>query len=133
MASALAKQVAAANQRAKSMGMAGTLTTLDWRRALEAFGGRCAYCGEEGAVTIDHFIPLATWGGATTQSNCVPSCPMCNHVNVPPHRMRRLLRRCRRGPRPDQKVFSSQVQNDPCRCRIPVQFTPTCAGVPPFL
>jgi hypothetical protein len=30
-------------------------------------------------VTIDHFIPIATWGGATTQSNCIPSCVACNH------------------------------------------------------
>jgi len=32
-------------------------------------------------------------------------------VNVPPGRSRRLLRRCRRWPRPDRKVFSPQVQN----------------------
>ena len=82
MASTLAKQVAAANRRARSMGMAGTLTTLDWRRAIEAFRGRCAYCGERPAETIDHFIPLATWGGATTQSNCVPSCLVCNHLKA---------------------------------------------------
>ncbi len=82
MASALAKQVAAANQRARSMGMAGTLTTLDWRRTLEAFGGRCAYCGSSPAVTIDHFLPLATWGGATTQSNCAPSCLSCNRLKA---------------------------------------------------
>ena len=77
MATALAKQVAEANRRARRMGMAGTLTTLDWQRTLEAFGGCCAYCGEEPAATIDHFIPLAV-GGATTQSNCVPSCLVCN-------------------------------------------------------
>src|SRR5258708_18362131 len=33
-------------------------------------------------------------------------------VNVPPVSDRRLLRRCRRWPRPDQKVFSSQVKDD---------------------
>ena len=78
MTSALAKQVMTANQRAKSMGVAGTLTTLDWRRTLDAFGWRCAYCGASSALTIDHFVPLATWGGTTTQSNCVPSCVACN-------------------------------------------------------
>jgi len=31
-------------------------------------------------------------------------------VNVPPHRMRRLLRRCRRWPRPDRKLLVSQLQ-----------------------
>lgn len=82
MTSALAKQVMAANQRAKSMGVAGTLTTLDWRRTLEAFGGRCAYCGEASDLTIDHFVPLAAFGGATTQSNCVPACLACNRLKA---------------------------------------------------
>ena len=81
MASALAKQVAAENRRARSMGMAGTLTTLDWQRTLKAFRGCCAYCGDLPAVTIDHFIPLA-FGGATMQSNCVPSCLSCNRLKA---------------------------------------------------
>jgi signal transduction histidine kinase len=32
-----------------------------------------------------------------------------NAVNVPPFRKRGLLRRCRRGPRPDRKLFSSHI------------------------
>jgi hypothetical protein len=82
MTSPLAKQVMAANQRAKSMGVAGTLTALDWRRTLDAFGWRCAYCGKSSALTIDHFVPLATWGGTTSQSNCVPSCLACNRLKA---------------------------------------------------
>ncbi len=78
MTSALAKQVMAANQRAKSMGVVGDLTALDWRRTLEAFGWRCAYCGAASDLTIDHFIPLSAFGGTTTQSNCVPACVACN-------------------------------------------------------
>ena len=37
------------------------------------------------------------------------------------------------GPRPDRKCFVPQIQDDLCRRRIPVQFTPTGAGVPPFV
>jgi hypothetical protein len=82
MTSALAKQVAAANRRAKSMGVAGTLSKWDWEHTLEAFDGLCAYCGARGPLTIDHFIPLATWGGVTAQSNCVPSCLACNRLKA---------------------------------------------------
>lgn len=85
MTSALAKQVKTANRRAQSMGVAGTLTALDWRRTLDAFGGCCAYCGAHAPLTIDHFIPLATWGGTTTWSNCVPSCFGCNHLKADQH------------------------------------------------
>jgi len=34
------------------------------------------------------------------------------YVNVPPVRDRRLLRSCRRWPRPDRKFLVSQVQNN---------------------
>jgi hypothetical protein len=80
MTSPLAKQVIAANQRAKDMGVVGRLSALDWRRTIEAFGGHCAYCGGPPPLTINHFIPLAAFGGTTTQSNCVPSCLPCNRL-----------------------------------------------------
>jgi hypothetical protein len=82
VASLLAKQVMAANRRAKDMGVAGTLSVLDWRRTLEAFGGRCAYCGGPPPLTIDHFVPLSAFGGTTTQSNCVPACLSCNRLKA---------------------------------------------------
>ena len=76
MTSALAKQVASCNRRARDRGVAHTLTTLDWQRTLEFFDHRCAYCGT-GAWTIDHFQSLSD-GGGSTHSNCVPSCSSCN-------------------------------------------------------
>ncbi|MBE3558338.1 MAG: metal-dependent transcriptional regulator [Ktedonobacteraceae bacterium] len=36
---------------------------------------------------------------------------LLRYVNVPPFRKRGLLRRCRRGPRPGQELFASQIQN----------------------
>ncbi|GLV61193.1 hypothetical protein KDH_80090 [Dictyobacter sp. S3.2.2.5] len=77
MASALAKQVAVCNKRARVRGLAGTLTTLDWQRSLDHFKQRCAYCGSALAWTIDHFQPLLH-GGGSTHSNTVPSCRACN-------------------------------------------------------
>ncbi len=76
MASALAKQVAFCNRRARHRGLAHTLTPLDWQSTLDFFDQKCVYCGGV-AWTIDHFQPLAS-GGGSTHSNCVPACSSCN-------------------------------------------------------
>ena len=52
-------------------------------------------------------------------------------VNVLPVRNRELLRRCRRGPRPDHKMLSSERKNVHRRIGIPIQFGATCTGMPP--
>ena len=57
--------------------------------------------------------------------------PKIREVNVPPHRMRGLLRRCRRWPRPDQKLFSSKREDVFCGVGIPVQFGAAGTTVPP--
>ncbi len=54
-------------------------------------------------------------------------------VNVPPHRMRRLLRSFPRWTRPAQKLFSSQVQDDFCRVCVSVKLAATFAGMPPLV
>lgn len=76
MSSPVAKQVSAANRRARERGLVGSLTALDWQRSLDHFDHRCAYCGGIGR-TIDHFQSMSL-GGQTSMSNCVPSCPCCN-------------------------------------------------------
>lgn len=52
------------------------LTTAEWKAILELYGGRCAYCGSQGA-TQDHVVPVSR-GGAHTANNVVPSCRPCN-------------------------------------------------------
>lgn len=76
MASTLAKQVATANRRARDRGLEGSLSTLDWQRALTFFEGRCAYC-DSPASTLDHFQPMML-GGPTTRSNAILCCISCN-------------------------------------------------------
>jgi 5-methylcytosine-specific restriction endonuclease McrA len=39
--------------------------------------GRCAYCGDPVARTLDHVIPKAR-GGLTTRDNLVACCAACN-------------------------------------------------------
>lgn len=51
----------------------------DWRRQIEAFGNRCAYCGADGELLMDHVIPINKQAlGEHRIGNLVPSCQPCN-------------------------------------------------------
>ena len=53
-------------------------TPQDWKRCLEYFDNKCAYCGtNKSEITIDHLIPIKEFGG-TIKSNIVPACRSCN-------------------------------------------------------
>jgi len=64
------------NARTRKLGLPSTLTAEQWRRTLDLFEGKCAYC-EFPAQCLDHYIPIR-FGGGTTWANCVPSCLGCN-------------------------------------------------------
>jgi 5-methylcytosine-specific restriction endonuclease McrA len=50
----------------------------EWPQILEAFGHRCAYCGDAiGPLTKDHVTPISK-GGINTADNVVPACKSCN-------------------------------------------------------
>ncbi len=54
------------------------LTGAAWESMKQAYGYRCAYCGEVSAVLQkEHKIPLSR-GGSNAAANIVPSCPRCN-------------------------------------------------------
>lgn len=55
----------------------GTLSGAQWKAILRFYDGKCAYCGAEGKMTIDHVIPVAK-GGKTESANIVPACRSCN-------------------------------------------------------
>jgi len=44
---------------------------------MELYQGKCDLCGDLGADTIDHVVPVA-WGGADHPSNLVPAHRSCN-------------------------------------------------------
>lgn len=48
-----------------------------WRRWVE-FGHRCAYCGAEGDLQVEHVIPISK-GGEHHLGNIVPACSTCNY------------------------------------------------------
>jgi 5-methylcytosine-specific restriction endonuclease McrA len=53
------------------------LTSTEWLAILAEAAGRCAYCGKEAKLTLDHVIPLSK-GGKHSASNVVPACLRCN-------------------------------------------------------
>jgi 5-methylcytosine-specific restriction endonuclease McrA len=68
----------AASTRARKHGIEGEHATAEQLAALwEEFKHRCAYCGEGGALTLDHIVPLSR-GGTNGIDNCAPACWWCN-------------------------------------------------------
>jgi 5-methylcytosine-specific restriction endonuclease McrA len=47
------------------------------RERFAAFGDRCAYCGKDGKLTLDHFVPISK-GGPDALGNIIPACSGCN-------------------------------------------------------
>ena len=66
-----------AMRRAVKVGLPATFTTEDWTDVLDLFGHKCAYCGKDGKLHQDHFIPV-TRGGGYEMGNIVPACHSCN-------------------------------------------------------
>jgi 5-methylcytosine-specific restriction endonuclease McrA len=54
-----------------------TLTFDKYTEICAAFAKRCAYCGRDGRMEMDHVIPMSA-GGGTTPDNVVPACISCN-------------------------------------------------------
>lgn len=78
--SANRKFICAANKakrRARS-GQKYKFSARDWRRLVNRFSGRCAYCDELcDNLTLDHVVPV-TRGGSHGVGNILPACPSCN-------------------------------------------------------
>lgn len=50
----------------------------DWRRLVNIYGGRCAYCrAQPDELTMDHVVP-ASRGGRHAIGNILPACRPCN-------------------------------------------------------
>jgi len=64
-------------RRARVEKLPNTFTALQWKEAKEYFNYKCAYCGEEAPLAMDHVVPVSK-GGEFTRDNIVPSCQSCN-------------------------------------------------------
>lgn len=50
-----------------------------WQQVIDAFGNRCAYCGQEGELLMDHVVPINKQSlGEHRLGNLVPCCRACN-------------------------------------------------------
>lgn len=54
-----------------------TLTSSQWEKIKSHFDNKCAYCGKEKQLEMEHFIPL-TKLGEFTHNNIIPACKSCN-------------------------------------------------------
>ena len=54
-----------------------SFTAAEWQALVAEYAGRCAYCGAEGPLQIEHRVPLSA-GGANTIDNILPACGSCN-------------------------------------------------------
>jgi 5-methylcytosine-specific restriction endonuclease McrA len=64
-------------RKARIRAMEKNYTAQDWQRALAYFGNKCAYCGTEGDLQQEHFVPVRD-GGNYTPDNIIPACGPCN-------------------------------------------------------
>lgn len=55
----------------------GVFTVNEWGRRLIEYGHRCAYCGDQCDMQIEHVFPLGR-GGSSLIANIVPACRDCN-------------------------------------------------------
>ena len=53
------------------------ITNQQWNEILKKYNFRCAYCGMQGNMTIDHITPLSK-GGEHSSQNVAPACAECN-------------------------------------------------------
>lgn len=65
------------NRRARKALSGLVVRRVDIGRLFNRFEGRCAYCGERPATSIDHVIPLSR-GGRHSIGNILPACGSCN-------------------------------------------------------
>jgi 5-methylcytosine-specific restriction endonuclease McrA len=49
----------------------------DWENCKNHFNNKCAYCGSDGVLHQEHFVPLSK-GGEYTVENIIPACKRCN-------------------------------------------------------
>jgi 5-methylcytosine-specific restriction endonuclease McrA len=71
------KRTCAQNRRARKIAAGGSFTLKEWNDLVASYGGRCAYCGKKGPLTVDHRVPFFR-GGTNAISNILPACHLCN-------------------------------------------------------
>jgi len=71
------KSAAEQRRRAAKLGLETAVDPAAWAAIVAAAQGRCAYCGLEAPLTMDHRIPLSR-SGTHEIENLIPACKPCN-------------------------------------------------------
>ena len=83
-------------QARKRGALVNDFNVAQWHALVESFGQCCAYCGEQGKLTLDHVVPLSR-GGDHTLTNILPACSTCNSRKRDLTALEFLLRNLERG------------------------------------
>ena len=51
---------------------------VEWKKILNSFDNKCAYCGSEEIILAEHIIPQSSEGSTDCVHNLIPSCTCCN-------------------------------------------------------
>lgn len=65
------------SKRARRFGCHQHISALEWLNLCHAAGFRCAICGSDRPLTVDHIQPLSA-GGSNELTNIQPVCEACN-------------------------------------------------------
>jgi 5-methylcytosine-specific restriction endonuclease McrA len=65
------------NQNRRAAKNEGSLTLEEWESVLSMHDYRCANCGTDENITMDHIIPIVN-GGSYSVNNVQPLCKSCN-------------------------------------------------------
>jgi 5-methylcytosine-specific restriction endonuclease McrA len=72
-----AMQVSGNNSRARRDHVEGIVTESEWLAILARHDHKCASCGKQSKLEIDHIVPMKL-GGTNTSGNVQPLCHACN-------------------------------------------------------
>src|SRR5207237_14405 len=66
------------NYRARRAAAQGSFTAKQWLELVAQYHRRCAYCGEQAILVVEHRVPLSR-GGTNSINNILPACRPCNY------------------------------------------------------
>lgn len=69
--------VYASNRLGRVRGAQGNFTPAQWKDCCQRYGNKCAYCGLERKLTVQHIVPVSR-GGSNNIDNIAPACRPCN-------------------------------------------------------
>lgn len=67
------------NYRARLRKAEGSFTAKEWQEKIVEYDNKCALCGQETKLTIDHIVPISR-GGSNWIANIQPLCGHCNYT-----------------------------------------------------